>query len=758
MAGGRPERNYLDREGYCIRVVTGDDASAIYEATREFIEAHEDGEAVVSELLVVEEERGTWTFEDISMDSGTFGEVVSAGIVEKVDGEYRVGNVEGVRVALEGEGGVSETTQSESVDWDFSVDYRALGGVGAALFVVVLARVIQYRSVFVGEHVVSPGNDQYRYRYWMDRLLADSSGPLDFGVVAGAPWGDYAQSWNERPLSHASYWFLAELLGGDQWAAELVVAWFPVLSAVLVSLMVYKIALVLTDDVRIGIASILVVALAPVHVVYTQVGWSGNRPHQYLWFGLTILTLVWLATDVKHRQEVAGKAGLYSHLQAPQTWVAVSGLGIGLAFWTHSWAGSAMFFFPLIGYIGVRVLMDIREGVSPVLANLSVTVGIGSGMLVAVGLHLAWDWHGLLAIGMIVIAFVATVALVGLGELWWRLGRTPTELVGFQIALGGVGLLLLVLFSPEFTTLGRDVYGSALSFGGQSTQSQSLYSLDQFVFFGPVAQVGVTFYIAVVALVWCLWSVSRRYEPAWLVIAVFTGYYFVVSGFMTRFAAPLTIVMAVLAGTGIVYFLSVLGLARRPQLFTESDEQKPTAFTEESARRLSIILPSTWTARSYVLAIGLLVFGVSLVFVPSLTAQTAHDEAHLDAALAIEEHVEMTDREYPENHVFASWGEYRLYNYFVSGEAHSESLGRYGYTHIYSWTETGELFEYLDGQAGYVVVDLSTSSPDESVHRLLATNSESSLEGTDSEKQLRPIHTSDDGRIVVFAIVSGDDS
>jgi dolichyl-diphosphooligosaccharide--protein glycosyltransferase len=34
------------------------------------------------------------------VDSGTFGEVVSSGIVEKVDGAYRVADREAVRVML----------------------------------------------------------------------------------------------------------------------------------------------------------------------------------------------------------------------------------------------------------------------------------------------------------------------------------------------------------------------------------------------------------------------------------------------------------------------------------------------------------------------------------------------------------------------------------------------------------------------------------------------------------------------------------
>ena len=163
-------------------------------------------------------------------------------------------------------------------------------------------------------------------------------------------------------------------------------------------------------------------------------------------------------------------------------------------------------------------------------------------------------------------------------------------------------------------------------------------------------------------LVWCIWLVWKRYEPGWLVIAVFTTYYLIASGIMARFAGKLVIVMAVLVGLGFVYLLSVVDLADRPRVLSGLDERP-------SVGDRSLRLPASWNVRGGVLLLGLFVFGISLLFIPTLGAQTAHDEAHVEAAMAISEHAEQTNREYPENHVLAPWAEYRMYNYFVNGEA-----------------------------------------------------------------------------------------
>ncbi|QSG08040.1 UDP-glucose 6-dehydrogenase [Halapricum desulfuricans] len=51
-------------------------------ATESLLEDRPDLETALEELLTVDAERDTWTFDDVPVDSGTFGELVSREIVE----------------------------------------------------------------------------------------------------------------------------------------------------------------------------------------------------------------------------------------------------------------------------------------------------------------------------------------------------------------------------------------------------------------------------------------------------------------------------------------------------------------------------------------------------------------------------------------------------------------------------------------------------------------------------------------------------
>ncbi len=63
-------------------------------------------------VLAVDDEQDGWTFDDIPIDSGQFGELVSAGIVEKDGDEYRVADPNAVRAALDGKSGVGSDSES----------------------------------------------------------------------------------------------------------------------------------------------------------------------------------------------------------------------------------------------------------------------------------------------------------------------------------------------------------------------------------------------------------------------------------------------------------------------------------------------------------------------------------------------------------------------------------------------------------------------------------------------------------------------
>ena len=66
-----------------VLIMTDDvDSGTIADAVTSFLADHTDGQRALEAVLAVDSETTTWTFEDIAIDSGTFGELVSRGIVQ----------------------------------------------------------------------------------------------------------------------------------------------------------------------------------------------------------------------------------------------------------------------------------------------------------------------------------------------------------------------------------------------------------------------------------------------------------------------------------------------------------------------------------------------------------------------------------------------------------------------------------------------------------------------------------------------------
>ena len=733
----------------------GDDSPA-HRETADFLSESPEGESAIAAILEVDSASETWEFEDVPLDSGTFGEIVSRGIVTKDDGAYRLAEPEAVRTALQGEHRPTAASSSDSVSISVpsvGFDASVFGSLIAALVVVVAARTFHYQSVFVSGRVVSPGNDPYFFRYWQEQLLAESSSPFSFHVLVNPPWDD--GSFNQRPLTHATNWWFAELLGGGQWGAEMVVAWLPLVFTLLLAVVIYALALVLTRDVRVAFASVLVLALAPVHANYTGLGLLHHRYNQYLWFGVILLTLVWLATDLKRRHEAVGpQQAVHTHIRRRKTWVVAAAFGLSLAFWTHSWGGSLELFAALGVYVGLRTSLDLREGLSPGRANLPLVFGFGTGALLALALHLGLGWHGLASPLMAVIAFTGVVVFVGLGELWHRRDLSVRKLLATQAALTVLGAVVvavvLAALTDVMTLILSVVTPSSAPAWQTSVQSGSLYTTDLFVLFGPVGHIGLEFYLALGALVWCLALVYREYEPGWLLVAVVTVHYLILSGVMVRFAGRLVIVMAVLGGLSIVFVLAWLDLVRTPRPLSDTASQRARQSEAETGlQRVSI--PDVPQSIA-ILGVCVMIFGASLLFLPTLMNQVTHDEAHVETAMEIAEHAESLDREQPDDHVLAPWRQYRLYNYFVSGESESERLGRY----VYPRLTQGEHPEanMFRNQAGYVVLS-GLDVSEETEHERLSEHLGQEGEHFESLEHYQLLYVDTDAGLAVFTLVPG---
>lgn len=630
----------------------------INEATHDFLREHPDAPPALETLLDLDN-TGSWTFDDVDMDSGEFGELVSRDIAQQTaDGAYRLQHPDAVKAALAGE---TLTADETSGARDFgswlarSVHPRELGGVIVVLAIVAGARLFSYSAVFRNGHVVSPGNDPYYYRYWQAQLLDRSNGVTDVGLLA-----DMDGAATSRPLTHAVNWWFAELLGGTSEAAATVAAWLPIVGAVALGGVLYLLAKELTGDVRVGLAAVAFLGLAPVHVVYTNVGFLEHRLHQYLWLGILALTLTWLALDVQRRDKESNEFdAARAHLLASQSWAVAGVLGLAVAASVHTWSGSPLTFVPVAIYIAFRVVADVRAEIPPLMANAPAIGGLAGGSVVALGLHLGLGWHEVIAAGTPVLVTAGAIAVASLGEVWRRLELPAKGLLGTEALVGIAGLVGLWILEP--IDIGRlEGRIAELLFREGATEAGSLFAAETAYILGPLWQIGISFYFGIAALAVATLLVVRRYEPGWLLAVCFAWYYLILAALQARFAAQLVFFLALFSGVGCVYLLAQVELARPYEPFANA----PSTLSP------SISLPRDRRA-GYVIATVSLILIFNFIFVPTLVGQTTYSDEQVEAALAIEAHTTETERTYPETAVETRWDEIRMYNYFVNGESGS---------------------------------------------------------------------------------------
>ena len=111
--------------------------------------------------------------------------------------------------------------------------------LAALLAVVALVRLLPFPTVYHAGDVVLSSNDPYYYRYWVEQ--SGALGALPDAVAHG------------EPLLVVTMRAVVAVLG--PWSAGHVLAWYPVVSAVVTALLVYVLAVRLTDDARVGLAA-----------------------------------------------------------------------------------------------------------------------------------------------------------------------------------------------------------------------------------------------------------------------------------------------------------------------------------------------------------------------------------------------------------------------------------------------------------------------------------------------------------------------
>lgn len=713
--------------------------SDIRDVTDELLDERPALEDDLRTILAVDNRTESWSFDDVPVDSGMFGELVSRGIVESIGDDYRVADPAAVRAALEDEQQPPDI-ESGTDKMDLSVQLPRVDPVLAGSLVGLLALVVVLRtaafwpSVFRGSDIVLLGNDPYFYRYWLEELFRTG------GSVTSPPPALQDHDIAMIAVMHG----LATLLGGGREAVSLVLTWYPVVSSIIVGLLVYAIAMVSFADRRVALASVATYAVTPIVAYRSALGFGDHHAFDYLLVALAVAGLL-LLVDERSNWRTVTRARL----------VGFTSFALAVATQVHAWRGGPLLILPVGAYLVFRVASDVRAGDSPLQAN-AWTLG---ALAVAAGLailpHVAFDWSGVYRAFSPALLLTGALVVIGIGELAARRGIAAPTVLGLE-AIGGitVGVIAWVAI-PEVQNALQEGLAYFIRVGQTSiTETRSLLSPEYGVIITPLFYLGLTFFLAVATLVWAGWRVKREYRPTWLALTVYTSSFFLLALIQLRFAGQFGILAAVFAGLGFVYLVAAVDVTERPRPFAEGESESiPSQVHENSTGSATLSLPDRQTTSAIV---------VLFLLMSSLGAvQTANggglviEDATYEAAMAIDTHSTTANRTWPDNYVFSDWDRNRVYNYYVNNHSQSYAYAQQHYDEFLTSRDASAWYDQLSANpTGYVVVsDVEGEPPQASMQSRLWDNWGSRSDGVDGVGHYRAVYANDERK--VFELVPG---
>ena len=726
----------LARQGAAVYALTPSQAPMGDSDVARFLEERPELEPAVAAALRVEMRSSQWGFEDIETDSGAFGELVAAGIVERDGESYRLADPYAARAALD-----EETTDTEQpsllssrlggIDpWPFSTDLTVM--LAVALSAVVLMRITAFRSVFRAGNVVLPANDPWFYRYWVDQVAA-AAGPLDPSGLAAVPPGVI----DGEPLLVATLWLYTALLGGGSMASGLVLAWYPVVSACLVAFLTFQFTRMLTDDPRIAVLSVVILAVVPAHVVRTSLGFADHHAFDYIWLMLTATGAMAIVRDVPDSLI----PGQWSRL----TWLGVVGVGTGVAGQVLAWEAGPLLVLPLVVFVPLSATLAVRDGGSPLRLLAPLMGGVGIAAIVTGIFHLVFAWQDQAVALVPTVLFGGSVVVVLAAE---TVRRRPLPISRARAAIAVQLLSGLLAFSIAYLLvpgLGETLSGrlGTLFAERQITEVQSLFALGQ----NPrISVVGPPLIVAMAGAVWATLSGWIGDQGHLLGVSYFWTF-LLLAAIQLRFAGELSMFIAAFAGLGIVYLLSRLGCG-----------QPPAQMAETTTPDLSIGRPSLRTAAILVLVLGTMT-GYGATESLSETSTSAVSDGSYRTASFAAQHAAVQEREYPESYVLSRWGRNRMYNYLVNGESRSYGFAQRTYVGFMSSVspESDGWGDRFAGRVGYIVVDPTVTADGPFVYTRLNAHYGSRDGAIGGLAHYRLLYETDtpDGPYQLFEVVPG---
>jgi dolichyl-diphosphooligosaccharide--protein glycosyltransferase len=591
------------------------------------------------------------------------------------------------------------------------VDRRIALALSGALALVVAFRLVSLPSVYQDGAVVLTGNDPYFYRYLVEQLQSTPD-------VSPGSLPDRAA--NGEPLLVVTLWLASELVGGPVGAAGQVLAWYPVLAAVILGLLTYAMTTLATDDRRIGLAAVVLLAVVPGFALRTSLGFANHYAFDYVWLALTALSLTVVASE----RRLSRLTGL-----------AAVGVGVGVAGQTLAWDASPLLLIALGGFLAADALVAVRNDRSPLVTGDPIIAGVGGATIVVWTVHSTLGWHTDLVASAPALLLVGGVVVVTAGEFAHRVDAPVAALAGAEVAAGVGGLGALAVFRPDYWSQIEWGVTRRLIRNDGIAEVQGLFGDS----FGWLLLFGL---VLVLALPYMAWGTHRALEDRrWLPPAVYGWYFFVLAALQVRFVGELAAFAALFAGLGFVHLAERVDVARRPAPLTGD---RISAFSIPDSRQLGALA-----------VLFLLVGGLGMLQVPVKVSQVTISEERHATAEWMADYSEERGWEYPENYVFSSWGENRHYNYFVSGESQSYAFARNNYADFVFGTNGSTWYDRLEGRTGFVVTTANAPSQAGTLGHQLHGAYGSRTANASALGHYRAVYTSNSGEYTVFTLVPG---
>ena len=344
--------------------------------------------------------------------------------------------------------------------------------LGALSLVVVLRTVFVFGAVFRDGQVVIAGNDPYLYVYWVEFLFENGFSAFDPGSLAQFP-GALA---THDVLVVLSAWLPAAVLGGTPAVARAVLAWYPVVAAVVVGLFVYLIALRVTADRRIGVAAVALFAVTPEVGYRMMLGFADHDALDLVWLGLSALALSHLSTRRRPHLQDIDRASVFT--------AAI--LGIGIAGQLMTWRGSPLYVAPLGLFVFAVVLSALRSDRSPAALLVLLLGALGTASILTVGVHLVVGWFSVYRV-VTPVLFVGTAVLTAFARLVRDRNLDLGPATGALIGAGTAGIVGIWLFVPPLSAgLTEFVDYMAAYTWGNIIETQSILSGQLGTVMGPI--------------------------------------------------------------------------------------------------------------------------------------------------------------------------------------------------------------------------------------------------------------------------------